>query len=304
MKSLVIVLVFVIFPTLMNAQEFSAWSSAVNLGSAVNKSTAEGCPFIAKSELSLFVVSTRADGYGGQDIYVSQRDSVYDPWGPLENLGPTINSASDDLCPTLSIDGHWLYMVSARPGGCGGQDLYVAWRQNKRDDFGWEAPVNLGCALNSAFNDYTPTLFEDDATGHIILFFGSNRPGGIGDVDIYTSTLGPDGHFGFPTVVAELSTTFNDERPNVRKDGREIFFNSTRPGGSGSADLWVSTRDRTTDPWSPPVNLGGLVNTSSNEMRASLSFDGTTLYFNSNRAGGFGSSDIYVSTRTKLHGKK
>jgi Tol biopolymer transport system component len=52
------------------------------------------------------------------------------------------------------------------------------------------------------------------------------------------------------------------------------------------------------------VNLGGLVNTSSNEMRASLSFDGTTLYFNSNRAGGFGSSDIYVSTRTKLHGKK
>jgi Tol biopolymer transport system component len=194
-------------------------------------------------------------------------------------------------------------MVSARPGGCGTEDLFVSRRISKRDDFGWSAPVNLGCTVNSEFNDYTPTLFED-ATGHTILYFGSNRPGGSGDSDIYTSTLDSWGYFGFPVLVPELSTPFNDERPNIRKDGLEIFFNSNRPSGSGGADLWVSKRERTMDAWSLPVNLGSIVNTPSNEMRPSLSFDGATLYFNSSRPGGFGGSDIYVMTRSRIHGRQ
>ena len=106
MKTILAVLTLATCPGLVVAQEFSTWSPAIDLGSAVNKSTNEGCPFIAKNDLILFVVSVRAEGYGGQDIYISQRDSIYDPWGPLENLGPVVNSASDDLCPTLSIDGH------------------------------------------------------------------------------------------------------------------------------------------------------------------------------------------------------
>lgn len=301
--SIVVVgIAFVIGAVAVRAQQFSAWSAAGNLGPVVNSAAAEGCAFVAKSELTLFVVSTKTGGYGGQDIYVAQRDSPVEPWGPLQNVGPTINSAANDLCPTLSIDGHQLYFVSDRAGGYGKQDLYVARRHNKRDDFDWEPPANLGIAVNSSENDFTPTLFEDEA-GKTILYFGSDRPGGLGLVDIYSSEKAGEFFFG-AVLVPELSTTFIDERPNVRKDGLEIFFDSTRPGGLGSTDLWVSTRQTVEDPWSPPVNLGAAVNSVSGETRPALSFDGATLYFGSSRPGGSGGTDIYVTTRTKEQGSK
>jgi Tol biopolymer transport system component len=284
-----------------HAQNFSDWSTAVNLGPVINTAVNEGCPFIAKDNLTLYVVTTRPDGFGGQDIYVSHRDSPEDPWEELVNLGPTINSAGNDLCPTLAIDGHHLFFVSDRPGGFGKQDLYVARRQNKRDDFGWQPPENLGAAVNSIENDYTPSLFED-ASSHVVLYFSSDRSGGAGNVDIYSSTVTEDGEFEWAVLVPELSTSFIDERPNVRKDGLEIFFDSNRPGSLGATDLWVSTRQSTADPWSPPVNMGIAVNTSSGELRPSISFDGTSLYFHSNRPGSFGSVDIYVTTRVQLRG--
>jgi len=287
----------------VRAQQFSTWSTAANLGPVVNSAAAEGCAFPAKSELTLFVVSTKPGGYGNQDIYVAQRDSPVEPWGPLQNAGPAINSSANDLCPTLSIDGHHLYFVSDRAGGYGKQDLYVAERRNKRDDFGWELPVNLGISVNSSDNDFTPTLFEDETSGKTILYFGSDRPGGVGLVDIYASEKIGD-YFVPAAIVPELSTPFIDERPNVRKDGLEIFFDSNRPGGLGSTDLWVSTRQSVEDPWSPPVNLGATVNSAFGETRPALSFDGTTLYFGSSRPGGSGGTDIYVTTRTKEHGSK
>jgi Tol biopolymer transport system component len=191
--------------------------------------------------------------------------------------------------------------VSDRPGGFGKQDLYVARRQNKRDDFGWRPPENLGAAVNSIENDYTPSLFQD-ATGRAVLYFSSDRSGGLGNVDIYSSTVNEDGEFEWAVLVPELSTSSIDERPNVRKDGLEIFFDSNRPGSLGATDLWVSTRQSSADPWSPPVNLGSAVNTAAGELRPSLSFDGTTLYFHSNRPGSFGSVDIYVTTRAKVSG--
>ena len=302
-RTLTIALTVIGFTTVISAQQFSQWSPAVNLGPVVNTSVNEGCPFIAKSELTLFVVSTRLDGFGGQDIYVSHRDSVYDAWGPLQNVGPTVNSAGNEMCPTLTIDGHHLYFVSDRPGGFGKQDLYVSRRQNKRDDFGWEPPANLGPGINGPENDYTPTLFEDDATGKVLMLFSSDRPGGMGNADIYSSALNPDGTFEWPSLVHELDTPFVDERPNIRKDGLEIFFNSNRPGSLGQ-DLWVATRKRTDLPWDPPVNLGPAVNSTGNEMRPSISFDGLTMYFHSNRPGSFGSVDIYVTSREKLRGSR
>jgi len=83
----------------------------------------------------------------------------------------------------------------------------------------------------------------------------------------------------------------------------EIIFGSwNRPGGFGKQDLWVATRKDTEDPWSKPVNLGPVVNTSNNEGGPALSRDGTTLYFHSDRPGPgtLGLLDLYVTTRAKL----
>ena len=96
---------------------------------------------------------------------------------------------------------------------------------------------------------------------------------------------------------AGLNTASNDFRPNLRRDGLEVFFDSNRSGGIGGLDLWMSTRASTSDPWSSPTNLGANVNSVANDLRASLSWDGTTLYFGSTRAGGEGSQDVYVTER-------
>ncbi len=108
--------------------------------------------------------------------------------------------------------------------------------------------------------------------------------------------------------MAELNTASIERQPSISKNGLEIFFASDRPGTLGTLDLWVATRASTSDPWSTPVNLGATVNSSLIEARPALSFDGTTLYFQSTRAGAVGCTsstgpcvfDLWVSTRTKL----
>jgi hypothetical protein len=286
-------------PARAQAQHYSDWSAPENLGATVNTAALEGCPFIAKDNVTLFLASNRAGGSGSTDIYASQRESEDSPWGTPFNLGTNINSAGAEVCPTLTISERYLYFVSNRAGGCGGDDIYVSRRVSKKDLTSWDPAENLGCQFNSPANDITPSLIEDE-DGTVYLFFSSNRAGGLGGMDIYVSTSDKDGVFGTPVPVSELNTTFNDQRPNVRRrDGLEIFFESDRTGTIGMTDLYSSLRETTSSAWSAPVNLGAIVNSIAAEGRPSLSWDGTELYFMSTRAGGFGSNDIYVTRRTK-----
>jgi Tol biopolymer transport system component len=206
----------------------------------------------------------------------------------------------------LSISGRYLYFVSNRPGGCGDNDIYVARRLDKNSFTQWGEPRNLGCQVNSTGIELSPSLFEDK-DGAVYLYFSSGlRPRGLGFGDIYVSQLQSDGTFGPANPVLEFNTSFNEIRPKIRaRDGLEIFFDPYRPGSmGGSADIYVSTRECTSCPWTTPVNLGPTVNSNFIDGGASLSFDGTELYFMSNRTGGFGDQDIYVVRRSKLTGKR
>jgi hypothetical protein len=284
--------------------QFSDWSAPVNVGPPVNTALSETDALISKDGLSLYFVSAdRPGGQGGFDIWVSQRASTDDPWGDPLNLGPNVNSAANEAGPSLSRDGHRLFFHSGRPGGFGGNDLYVSRRHDKRDDLGWGPAANLGGLINSAAAETFPAHFEDDATEGTTLYFTSNRPGGLGLDDVYASTLNQDGTFGSPTLVSELSSALNDRQTSIGREGLEMFLASDRPGGIGLQDLWVATRARTADPWSTPVNLGSVVNSASLDARPALSFKGTELYFQSNRPGGFGAFDLYVVTRTKVTGR-
>ena len=86
-----------------------------------------------------------------------------------------------------------------------------------------------------------------------------------------------------------------DGSPTVSADETELFFTSDR---GGQQDIFVATRGRTADMWSTPSNLGPLINDpAADDFSLRLSSDGLTLYFGSNRRGGFGAADIYISTR-------
>ena len=281
---------------------FTDWSTPVNLGSTINSAVTESGPAVSKNGLSLYFYATgRPGGVGSDDIWVSQRESVDDAWGTPVNLGPTVNSTSRDFVPTFSRDGHWMFFASDRPGGFGGQDVWASWRSQIHDDFGWQTPVNLGAGVNSASNDNGVGYFENEG-GAPQLFFGSDRPGGLGGTDLYMSELQADGSWGPAGPVPGLSSTGLDNRPNLRHDGLEIFFYSDRAGGVGSVDLWTATRESVDTSWSTPVNIGTPVNTAGAELHPYLTSDGQTLFFGSTVAGGFGGVDLYMTTRSKSHG--
>lgn len=112
-------------------------------------------------------------------------------------------------------------------------------------------------------------------------------------MDLYVSAQNADGSFAAPAKIEELSTTADDRMPNVSPNGLEMVYVSTRtdlPGALGGFDVYATTRNSVTDPWSTPVNLGPSVNTATSESRPSLSADGDRLYFG--RGG-----DIWLSTR-------
>ena len=150
----------------------------------------------------------------------------------------------------------------------------------------------------------TPAGWGSADAGTAFLYFNSNKPGGLGSADIYVAVQQPDGSFGAVANVTRLNSPFFDARATISHDGLEVIFNSNRATGSllGQVDLWSATRESTSGAWSTPTSLTALKTTAS-DYTPYLSGDRQTLYFASERAGGLGAGDLWVSTRTKSSGK-
>jgi hypothetical protein len=286
---------------LMASPKYSNWSAPVNLGAVINSPFNDAAAAVSRDGLTLYFGSDRPGGVGSFDIWVSKRSSVEAPWEPAINLGAVLNTPSIENVPLLSRDQHWLFFNSNRGGGFGGNDIWASYRERVHDDFGWQPPVNLGPNINTSFIDQGAGYFENDEDGLPLLFFNSDKPGGMGAADIYVSSLLPDGSFGPPAPVSELNSPQQDARPSLRFDGLEVVLFSSRIGTLGGFDLWTATRESVFDPWSTPENLGPPINSADNDQQPHLAADRESLYFASSRAGGFGQLDLYVVTRTKKH---
>jgi len=104
--------------------------------------------------------------------------------------------------------------------------------------------------------------------------------------------------FGEPTNLGPTVNSSSGDSPGCfSSDGLEMYMDSSRPGGSGSWDIWVTTRETIDDDWGTPVNLGPVVNVGGYEFVAHISYDGLELYFTSNRPGGYGSLDMWITRR-------
>ena len=278
--------------------ELGEWSGPVSLGPVINSAAIDNSPEMSRDGLSLYFGSTRPGGKGSTDIYVARRactdaTDARCAWGAPENLGDSINTSRIDGGPHLSRDGHWLYLISDRPGGFGSNDIWVSYRQDVHDDLAWGTPVNLGAPINTDSLEAGPNLRGND--------FYFHRGPAVGNTDIYMSRI-VAGAFTEPVRIDEVSSLaekgqpFFDQRPSTRWDGREMILSSDRPGTLGSQDIWVSTRPSNAAPWGTPVNLGAPINSPALEQTPTISDDGTILLFSSNRGG---NSDLYIATRTR-----
>ena len=281
------------------ASLYGEWSTPQPFPAGINSTVSEQNAILSKDGLSLYFSSDRPGGMGGLDIYIAQRATVGSPWGDPFNAGPPINSASADFAPNMSIDGHLLFFSSARPGGQGAGDLYVARRANPKDDLGWGGVTNLG-TVNTPDTENAPFYLQSAEDGRANLYFNRGVLTALAG-EIYRVAITRDGvTLGVAEPVAELNVlSINDAAVSLRRDGREIFFWSHRAGGLGGNDIWTSTRRDVHSPWSTPVNAGAPLNTSAADLTPSLSFDGLTMVFASTRAGGLGGNDLYFSTRSR-----
>ena len=156
--------------------------------------------------------------------------------------------------------------------------------------------------LSSNVNDATAyDAGPEVSSDYLELYFFSDRVGGSGGMDIYVSTRAHvTDPWGLATNVTALNTSANERQPSLSSDGLSMYFASDRAGGEGGMDLYVSTRASLADAWSTPVNLGTVVNTSATESGPGIADDGLSLYFQSDRIGGLGVTDLYVATRATM----
>ncbi|MBR1769710.1 MAG: OmpA family protein [Bacteroidales bacterium] len=153
------------------------------------------------------------------------------------------------------------------------------------------SPFNLGDLINDSSYQYLPTLTMDNH-----LFF-TQRENDEEDFYFSKNTAANGEPFVFgqkQKLPPPLNTEANEGAASISPDGRYLYFaKCNTKDGFGSCDIYVSERNGNN--WSAPVNLGASVNSSAWDSQPSIASDGRTLFFVSNREGGYGNSDIYYS---------
>jgi Tol biopolymer transport system component len=131
------------------------------------------------------------------------------------------------------------------------------------------------------------------------IYFSSNRPGGLGGLDIYVSCKDNKGNWGPATNLgAPVNTSRDDDAPFIHADGQTLYFSSRGHAGMGGYDIYRSSFDGTAG-WSQPENLGYPINTAGEDSYFVLSADNKHGYYASAKEGGHGEKDIYLISMPK-----
>ncbi len=152
-------------------------------------------------------------------------------------------------------------------------------------------PISVGRAINTEEDEYLPVLTGDNSK----LIFTRR----VNNQEDFYMSINKNGIWHSAKPVKELNTPFNEGAHTLTPDGKIIYFTiCNRNRTYGSCDLFVSRKIN--GKWGKPENLGKNINTAFWESQPSISADGKTLYFASNRPGCIGGKDIWYSTLDSL----
>jgi Tol biopolymer transport system component len=261
----------------------------VNFGPVINTKLRQAEPsFTADGKTMYFNCQVRPDR-SGNDICVSSLTGNLEDanWATPEVVAPGVISLKEtfDAEPLISTDGKKLFFVSTnRPGGYGETDLWYS----ENVDGVWQSPKNLGSPFNTPFSDHC-LMFSADGNE---AFWTSTRPGGFGGNDIWTSRKVDGIWQSAVNLGSNVNSSYSDHHSLPSPNGKSLYVTSGRLGGFGGEDIYVTTRDDS-GAWGPLVNLGPLVNTDKDDRCPSLTPDLRIMMFDSERAGGHGSKDLW-----------
>jgi hypothetical protein len=198
-------------------------------------------------------------------------------------MGAVVNSrdydGGPDICWTGGPTANTLYFYSTKPGGAGASDIY----QTIYSGGSWSAPAGVGANVNTRYAEYY---------AYVAPWQGERRLYFVRDDAIYYSVYAGS---SWGTPVRVNLGTGDAYHPCLRGEGEgaKLYFTSTRAGGYGDFDIWVSTYGGGN--WGAPTNLGAVVNTAYADNCPWFAPDGRTMYFSSTRLGGQGDYDIWYT---------
>ena len=260
-----------------------------------------------KVALAVFLLSALLFfSYCGKEV-TGPVPSIIPMFSDVENIdapflargqAPLINDAGQARAASLVDEGKLLVISSNRAGPTRGFDIFISRVRNGN----WMIASNLdvmakasnldeAAALNTQYDERGPGLTADGKT----IFFGSDRPGGCGSMDIYVSHWVNEKWTEPVNLGCQVNSSSDDEMPSCSPDGSRLYFASPRRGSVGGFDLWVSKL--VDGKYTEPENLGPTVNSPHDETAPNPSPDGEVLFFSSYRPDGLGSKDLWYATK-------
>jgi outer membrane protein OmpA-like peptidoglycan-associated protein len=262
-----------------------------SVGDSVNTELDEYWPSVTGDGMELIFTREvkRAGGYGRdrqEDFYISKwTKGSY--WGTAHNAGAPLNTAGNEGAQSISSDGRSMYFTACdRNDGQGRCDIYYS----TFDGLRWSPGVNLGPPVNTVYWESQPSISPDGK----MLFFVSNRPGGVGGMDIWYSIMGSDGKWGKPVNPGKTINTTGDEiSPFIYFNGRTLYFSSNGKPSFGGHDIY-STTINIDSAWTEPQNLGPAVNTPADETGLIIESSGKRAFFSSVHEKSKGKDIFYI----------
>jgi outer membrane protein OmpA-like peptidoglycan-associated protein len=279
-----------------NGKEFMAAPknfSIVNIGKEVNSEYDDYAPVLNEDETELVFTTRRKDGNMNEnvfsdnkpweDIFIATKENANAKWSRAKNIGAPVTTLTHESTLALSRDGKTLLIYKDERGG----DIF---QSTRNPDDTWSEPEALQ-GVNSSYSERSASLSSDGKT----LYFASDRPGGLGGLDIYAATKDNRGQWTkIKNLGAGINSTFDEEGPFIDYEGKILYFSSKGRKGMGGYDIFKSTlTDPKDNKWSDPENLGYPINTPDDDVFFVGTKDGKRGYYSSTREDGQGYSDIY-----------
>ena len=200
-------------------------------------------------------VVTTTDQSGKQQLGSMDRNSG--GWSSMSSFSSDVNDGKQVGTAALTPDGQFMIFAAFKHdvSSMGRTDLYSARRANGA----WTDIKNLGGQVNSSFYDSQPTLSADGRT----LYFASDRPGGQGGTDIYTSTW-TGAEWTTARMLPNANSSSEDMSPVIAADGKTFYYSSNRGGGQGGFDIYTGKVDASG--LGASRNVGAPINTVADEM--------------------------------------
>ncbi len=254
----------------------------INLGDSVNSDKSEYYPSLTIDDSLL--VFTRRQGEGAREDFM-ESDFTKGHYSKAKVINGDINTLPYKGAINVSADGEWMIFAGNFQGGFGNFDLYISYQTPQ----GWSEPENLGPNINSSFWESSPSLSPDKR----VLYFSSDRPGGMGGKDLYMSTRNMNGKWGPAVNMGPFINSAGDEMaPYIHPDNQTLYYTSDGLPGYGGTDLFILRKNQQGE-WGAPENFGYPINTIVNEGSLAASANGLTAYYASDRSDSRGGLDLY-----------